>query len=546
VHIRSILPEWEILIVNKLVYKRLFVVSIKYLPKSFSFTISLTLLLSGLLLVSPLAFTFVDPTALLRGAAAQEHVLHNRPPPSPDINDPNLQVEEVVEGLELPTSMAFLGENDILVTEKDSGRVQRIVDGELQEEPVIDVQVANNDERGLLGIDISNTNGTGTANNEQYVFLYFTESGGGADGDDWSEGISPAGTRLYRYNIVPGIAEDDNDAQVQLTNETLLLDLPATPGPRYHGGPVAIGPDNNVYVVIGTLDHHETQAQNFEDAPRPDGTSGVMRITQEGEAEDIQGVISDENPLNLYYAYGMRQSFGMEFDPVTGNLWDTENGPDQYDELNLVEPGFNSGWRDVSGLAERASDLNIEEDLVDFDGKGKYSDPEFTWQQTVAPTGLDFLDSSALGAAYQNDLFVGDYNNGNLYHFDLNENRTQLVLGGGLADRALDPGDEVGDTLFGTGFGGITDVKVGPDGYLYVLTFQDENGSIFRIVPEGLDTDDTDDDTDEAEAVEETADDTGADDTDEAEAVEETADDTSVPTLAQILAERITRNTLNQ
>jgi glucose/arabinose dehydrogenase len=271
-----------------------------------------------------------------------------------------------------------------------------------------------------------------------------------------------------------------------------------------------------------------------------------MRITQEGEAEDIQGVISDENPLNLYYAYGMRQSFGMEFDPVTGNLWDTENGPDQYDELNLVEPGFNSGWRDVSGLAERASDLNIEEDLVDFDGKGKYSDPEFTWQQTVAPTGLDFLDSSALGAAYQNDLFVGDYNNGNLYHFDLNENRTQLVLGGSLADRSLDPGDEVGDTLFGTGFGGITDVKVGPDGYLYVLTFQDENGSIFRIVPEGLDTDDTDDDTDEAEAVEETADDTGADDTDEAEAVEETADDTSVPTLAQILAERITRNTLNQ
>ena len=106
-HIRSILPEWEILIVNKLVYKRLFVVSIKYLPKSFSFTISLTLLLSGLLLVSPLAFTFVDPTALLRGAAAQEHVLHNRPPPSPDINDPNLQLEEVVEGLELPTSMAF-------------------------------------------------------------------------------------------------------------------------------------------------------------------------------------------------------------------------------------------------------------------------------------------------------------------------------------------------------------------------------------------------------------------------------------------------------
>jgi glucose/arabinose dehydrogenase len=450
-------------------------VGIKYLPKSV--TISLTLLLSGLLLVSPQALTFIEAAA----QELREHILHNRPSPSPDINDPNLEVEEVFEGLELPTSMAFLGEDDILVTEKDSGRVQRIVDGEMQEEPVIDVQVANNDERGLLGIDISNTNGTG-----QYVFLYFTESGGGEDGDDWSEGTPPAGTRLYRYNIVPGIGED---AQMQLTGETLLLDLPATPGPRYHGGPVAIGPDNNVYVVIGTLDHHETQAQNFEDGPEPDGTSGIMRITQEGDEADIQGIISDETPLNLYYGYGIRQSFGMEFDPVTGNLWDTENGNIEYDELNLVEPGFNSGWRDVSGLAERAGDLDMEEDLVDFDGRGRYSDPEFTWQQTVAPTGLDFLDSSALGATYQNDLFVGDYNNGNLYHFDLNQDRTQLVLGGGLADRALDSGDVVGDILFGTGFGGITDVEVGPDGYLYVLTFQDDGGSIFRIVPEGLDTD---------------------------------------------------------
>ncbi|HJU34097.1 MAG TPA: PQQ-dependent sugar dehydrogenase [Nitrososphaera sp.] len=486
--------------------------------------------------MSPQALTFIDHLAL-KGASAQElreHISHNRPPPSPQVDDANLRVEEVFDGLELPTSMAFLGENDILVTEKDSGRVQRILDGELQEEPVIDVQVANNDERGLLGIDISNINGTGTSNNQQYVFLFFTESGGGEDGDDWSEGIEPTGTRLYRYNIAQSAGEA---TQLQLTNETLLLDLPATPGPRYHGGPVAIGPDNNVYVVIGTVDHHETQAQNFEDGPAPDGTSGVIRITQDGQVADIQGIISDEVPLNLYYGYGMRQSFGMEFDPVTGNLWDTENGPSNYDELNLIEPGFNSGWRDVSGLAERADGLDIEDDLVHFDGKGRYSDPEFTWQQTVAPTGLDFLNSGGLGAAYQNDLFVGDYNNGNLYHFDLNENRTQLVLGGGLTDRALDPGDEIDDILFGTGFGGITDVKVGPDGYLYILTFQDGEGSIFRIVPDDL----------------ETADDTGIgateegdEDVDDTEGIgageEETADDTGMAGFGQVLAERITGN----
>jgi glucose/arabinose dehydrogenase len=497
-----------------------------YLPKSIVF--SLTLLISGLLLISPQALTFIDKPTLLRSAAAQElreHILHNRPSPSPELNDPNLRIETVYEGLELPTSMAFLGVDDILVTEKDSGRVQRVVNGELQEQPVIDVQVANNDERGLLGIDIYNTN------NQRYVFLFFTESGGGEDGDDWSEGIEPSGTRLYRYNIAQGMGG------LQLTDETLLLDLPATPGPRYHGGPVAIGPDNNVYVVIGTVDHHETQAQNFEDGPPPDGTSGVIRIPQDGQVANIQGIISDEIPLNLYYAYGIRQSFGLEFDPVTGNLWDTENGPNNYDEMNLVEPGFNSGWRDLSGLAERAGDVDIEEDLIDFDGRGRYSDPEFTWQQTVAPMGLDFLNSSALGPAYQNDLFVGDYNNGNLYHFDLNEDRTELILGGGLADRALDPGDEVNDILFGTGFGGIADVKVGPDGYLYILTFQDDEGSIFRIVPASLPTGDDDTDGAAEEEEEEIATTTdGADDPDE----EETVDNIGTTSLEQILADRIT------
>jgi len=523
-----------------------------HLPRGI--TVPLAFVVLGMLLLLPQALTFVSPTAFLRSAAAQElreHISHDRPPASPEVNDPNLEVETVFEGLELPTSMAFLDMNDILVTEKDSGRVQRVVDGELQEDPVIDVEVANNDERGLLGIDISNENITGTTtNNQKYVFLYFTESGGGEDGDDWSDGNEPKGTRLYRYNIVEEIG-DDNESQIHLANETLLLDLPATPGPRYHGGPVAIGPDNNVYVVIGTVDHHETQAQNFEDGPPPDGTSGILRIPQDGNVTDIQGIISDEIPLNLYYGYGMRQSFGMEFDPITGNLWDTENGPNNYDELNLVEPGFNSGWTDVSGLAERADNLEIDEDLVDFNGRGRYSDPEFTWQQTIGPTGLDFLDSSALGSTYQNDLFVGDYNNGNLYHFDLNGNRTQLVLKGGLLDRALDSGDDVDDILLGTGFGGITDVKVGPDGYLYVLTFRNDEGSIFRIVPEDTATSD---DTDGSEGVEEgtattidTSDTDDVNDTDGSEGVEEgTAASTGTPSLGQALAERIAGSIVNQ
>ena len=249
-----------------------------------------------------------------------------------------------------------------------------------------------------------------------------------------------------------------------------------------------IGPDKNVYAVIGDLLYHRTQAQNTAGGP-PDLTGGIIRVTQEGKPLP-HGPLGNTYPLNLYYAYGIRNSFGMDFDPVTGKLWDTENGPNYGDEINLVEPGFNSGWAQVQGIwtpkgeivNENAGPLNLHPtNLVDFGGKGKYRAPEFIWFQTVAPTALKFLNSTKLGKQYQNDMFVGDYNNGNLYHFKLNQNRTGLVLGNTLADKIANTPEDAKPVIFGTDFdGGITDLQVDPDGYLYVLTFA---GSIYRIVP---------------------------------------------------------------
>ena len=116
----------------------------------------------------------------------------------------------------------------------------------------------------------------------------------------------------------------------------------------------------------------------------------------------------------------------MEFDPLTGNLWDIENGPPSDDEINLVEPGFNGGWNKVQAVWENESGpngpimSNTQEGntLVDFDGQGKYSDPEFTWAQAVGPTALKFLDSEIYGKEYEHDMFVGDFHNGNVYNFD--------------------------------------------------------------------------------------------------------------------------------
>src|SRR5215211_7860049 len=330
------------------------------------------------------------------------------------INDPTLKVEEVVRGLDLPTTMAFLGPNDILVLEKDKGTVQRIVNGKILPEPLLDVNVATSVERCMCGIAVSQSD-TGIT----YVFLYFTEAEL-ADSEDIIEAKDPLGNRLYRYELVNN----------KLINPVLLLDLPAIPGPRHNGGAIMIGPDNNLYVPIGDVDGSytggpgETKAQNYVDGVEPDGRSGILRITQDGRPVGI-GILGNTHPLNLYYAYGIRNSFGFDFDPMTGSIWDTENGPGNSDEINLVEPGFNSGWQEIQGMASNTDDgFDLEEDIVDFEGKGKYSDPELVWMDTEGPTAAKFLVSDKLGTQYKNDLFVADVHNGRIYHFDLNEDRT--------------------------------------------------------------------------------------------------------------------------
>lgn len=391
------------------------------------------------------------------------------------VNNPNLKVETVFKGLRPPTSMVFLGPNDILVLEKDDGTVQRIVNDTMLPQPLLQVPVATESERGMLGIAVAKHK-----NGPAYVFLYYTESGGGKAGDDSTSQIDPAGNRLYRYELVNN----------RLVNPKLLLSLPATPGPNHDGGKVVIGPDNNVYVVIGDLRSHRTQAQNVVDGPPVDGTGGIIRITQDGQAV-ADNPLGRAYPQNLYYAYGIRNSFGMDFDPLTGNLWDTENGPNYGDEINLVEPGFNSGWAQVQGLWTPNGDIGDENagpidihpsNLVDFGGKGKYRSPGFTWYQVVAPTAIKFLNSNKLGKEYENDMFVGDYLYGNLYHFKLNQNRTGLLLlEGPLASKVENTLQDLDQVIFAKGFGAITDIQVGPDdGYLYVLTLA---GSIYRIIP---------------------------------------------------------------
>ena len=392
---------------------------------------------------------------------------HN--PGNPILNDSKLKVQTVAKGLDLPTSMAFLGPNDILVLEKARGTVDRIVNGSLIPNPLLRVKVASEVERGMLGIAISKNK---NVDNHTYVFLYFTENISNKRNiypvnitDNGGQSI--VANRVYRYEFT-------NDS---LVKPKLLLDLPATPGPRHNGGAIIIGPDNNLYVPIGDLDGHNSQVQNVQDGGPADGTGGILRITQDGKPVG-DGIIGESSPANKYFAYGIRNGFGLDFDPVTGKLWDTENGPNYGDEINLVERGFNSGWLQVQGNAP--PNFNYSK-LVNFGGAGKYRDPEFTWFNTVGPTKILFLNSIKLGKQYQNDIFVSNIHNGSIYHFKLNANRMGLVLKGPLADKVADTDEETTRIIFGSNFGGISDMVVGPDGYLYVVSLG--RGTIYRIVP---------------------------------------------------------------
>jgi glucose/arabinose dehydrogenase len=392
----------------------------------------------------------------------------------PYINDSALSVAPAVEGLSAPTSMAFLDDKNLLVLEK-GGDVHLVSNGVLREQPILKVLVNAEGERGLLGIAISNgTSGSNASDAVTNVFLYYTQA-------------DPLRNRVYKYQW---------NGQ-SLINPTLILDLPATPGPEHNGGKIIIGPDGYLYAVIGDKDH-DGQLQNFANGPSPDDTGVIFRVNPEdGSAASGNPFANSGNKsLSRYYAYGIRNSFGMDFDPLTNNLWDTENGAGSLDEINLVRPGFNSGWERVMGGPSSlwGSGGAIEDELVNFPGSN-YSDPVLSWRGTVGPTDLEFFTSSKLGDKYTNNIFVGDINRGNLYFLEVNQSRDGINFnsqqGSGLSDHIVDSKvvkgtayiieDELSAITFGSGFAGITDIETGPDGSLYVLSFGE--GTVYKISP---------------------------------------------------------------
>lgn len=364
-------------------------------------------------------------------------------------------VDEFVTGLAFPTTMSFVND-DILVLQKNNGFVLFVdKNGKLLPDPLLDLNVANMYENGALGIISKDSN----------VYIYYTESD--------SDGQEPIANNIYKYKWSNNSLQDPR----------LVKSLPAFPESLIHnGGIMVIDSKDTLYAVIGdqNMVNGGTILQNLFGSPNDTGV--------------IIPVESDDD----YFAIGIRNSYGLTIDPITGNMWQTENGPGSFDEINLVSPGFNSGWSahtgpisdaridviqlpDIFGIWKSYLQLSFAGIISSFhlDESYEYHDPKFSWKKPVAPTGIAFSNLSF--GEYGDWIFVGDCNNGNIYKFKLNLERNELIFDNeSLQDLVLNENDDNNEILFGQGFGCITDIKF-KDDKMYVVSLTD--GIIYRISP---------------------------------------------------------------
>ena len=380
------------------------------------------------------------------------------------LEDPLLGVTTVVSGLNQPIAMAFIGPNDILVTEKASGQVKRVTNG-IVTGVVLDLAVNSASERGLLGIALHPE-----FPRMPFVYLYNTESTTGADSNVLAN-VPLLGNRVDRF-MWNGSTLTFNSNIIRLRafqndrNNVADPTLPVLRG-NHNGGVLTFGPDGKLYIIIGD-NGRRGYNQNVLDGQVPDDDFGgpepddahltgvILRLNDDGSApsdnpffamgerrdgdhgdrDDGNNVVStlgDEARANLQklFAYGVRNSFGMTFDPKKGELWTTENGGRAFDEINLVPRGFNGGWIQFMGPLSRVEDYKAIEVAAGIGANGpnglqqlrflatdiadtpadardrtfhvpgsKLTDPQFSWKNVVPPAALGFIDGNGLGQQY--------------------------------------------------------------------------------------------------------------------------------------------------
>jgi glucose/arabinose dehydrogenase len=512
------------------------------MPIPRSFTNSVRLLTAAALAVGTLAY-------VARQAGAQL--------PEPTLTDPNLRVRTAASGLVQPVSLAFLGAGEMLVVEKASGRVQHVVNGVVQG-TAVDLAVNFASERGLLGIALHPE-----FPETPYVYLYWTCRTATTPADPFRPDLESCddslmfgadtnvtlqvplrGNRVDRFVWTgSSLAYDRNLIMLRAFQNDGAPEPPGqgdsaqNPAGNHDGGVIRFGPDGKLYIIIGDVGRRGWM-QNLENGPTPPTdddqfggpeadnahlTGVILRLNDDGTTPTDNplfaagAAIPGEAGLNIQqvFGYGIRNSFGMAFDPVGGGLWVQLNGDDTFDEIERIDAGTNSGWIQIMGPASRIAEFKGIEttlgnqqlqqlrwpptNLADTPQEAlsrlfmvpgaQYSDPEFSWRYAVAPGGIGFVNGRALGPQYNGDLIVGaartTLEGGYLFRFDLTGNRRKIgVDDPRLEDRVADNNAKFDITeseslLFGRNFGVGTDIQTGPNGNLFIVSL--DRGVIYEI-----------------------------------------------------------------
>jgi len=355
-----------------------------------------------------------------------------------------------IKGLTYPWALDFLPDGDLLVTEQNTSELRRIRDGVLDPTPITGLPAPiTSQRRDTAGVDVTvhprfDENGL--------VYVSF-----------WTP--KPDEPRIQTAVIHRGRL----DGSRLVDTEQIFESVSWTDGPS--AVRAIFGPDGKLYVAIGapgfgTLAGETSWAQD----PQHHGGK-ILRLNEDGSVPDDNPFLNEPGHLPELYALGIRNAIGMVFHPETGQLWETENGPQGGDEVNIIRPGLNYGWpvvtygRAYSGDSEGARSGLPPPTVKPPTSAPGMEEPFLYYTPSIAIGGMTFYTGEAF-PEWTGDLLVGGLIGTQVSRIQFNANHLELRR----------------ETLFATLGQRIRDVKQGPDGFLY-LTTDMEDGAVLRIEP---------------------------------------------------------------
>ena len=354
---------------------------------------------------------------------------------------PRIRVVPIATGLSHPWGLAFRANGDILVTERDAGALRLIRDGVLDPRPIPGVPEVYLGTRlaGLMDIALH-------PDDDRLVYLTYSKP-------MEQDGRRGATIALARGRLDAGALTEVRDVFV---SEGFGRGVAASR--------VTFGPDGKVYVTVGGAIRSQTTGQRAQDPGTHVGK--VIRVNDDGSVPADNPFVGRPGYLPEIYSFGHRNQLGLAFHPETGLLWATENAPQGGDEANVILPGRNYGWPVASDSREYTG-VRVS-DTPWLDG---FERPEVLWWPSIAPSGLTFYDGDRF-PAWRGNLFVGSMTvgrmqrTGHLERIVFNQRGEEMRREWLLAELKQR----------------IRDVRQGPDGFLYVLTEEDD-AALLRIEP---------------------------------------------------------------